>query len=197
MACSRDDAFSPAAGARKGRIGHIAFDPVVHACANAELAAYTTSKHGVLGFTARSRRARPGGRARQRHPAPASSRRRSTKKCAPPSRSWSRSSSTTRRRPRRHAGRHRLARDLLASDLSAYVHWCDRDGAGGYRTDLTQRHAVAIAMRLSLALCCAPVPRIAAAQTPPDKQSVLARLQAYYGLRGHGLISFQCDVTPD
>jgi hypothetical protein len=60
------------------------------------------------------------------------------------------------------------------------------------------RHAVAIAMRLSLALCCAPVPRIAAAQTPPDKQSVLRQAwQAYYGLRGHGLISFQCDVAPD
>ena len=37
--------------ATKGRIVNIALDPVVRACAHAELAGLHTSKHGVLGFT--------------------------------------------------------------------------------------------------------------------------------------------------
>jgi len=51
MACQRDARVPrPAAGAQGPHRQH-RVDPVVHACAHAELGRYTTSKHGVLGFT--------------------------------------------------------------------------------------------------------------------------------------------------
>jgi hypothetical protein len=56
----------------------------------------------------------------------------------------------------------------------------------------------AVRLSLSFLFCCALRPAMAPAQDVPNKQAVLGQARdAYYNLRTQGLVSFQCDVTPN